>query len=117
MRRTPVSFTGSERTYVRAGACADLRGSVRTGESVGGRLRGQARRHGAGGKAPRRSELPTQRRLLGALPRPADITRADGARAVYGPTVRDALLDDLDPFQHDAVTSSAAPLAIIAPAG
>jgi DNA helicase-2/ATP-dependent DNA helicase PcrA len=31
--------------------------------------------------------------------------------------VRDALLDDLDPFQHDAVTSNAAPLAIIAPAG
>jgi DNA helicase-2/ATP-dependent DNA helicase PcrA len=31
--------------------------------------------------------------------------------------VRDGLLDDLDPFQHDAVTSTAAPLAIIAPAG
>jgi DNA helicase II / ATP-dependent DNA helicase PcrA len=36
---------------------------------------------------------------------------------VYGPSVRDALLDDLDPLQHDAVTSDAAPLAIIAPAG
>jgi len=36
---------------------------------------------------------------------------------VYGPDVRDALLDDLDPMQHDAVTSDAAPLAIIAPAG
>ncbi len=31
--------------------------------------------------------------------------------------MRDALLDDLDPTQHDAVTSDAAPLAIIAPAG
>src|SRR3954463_6617551 len=37
----------------------------RTGKSVEGRLRGQARRLGAGGKAPRRSELQTQRRLLG----------------------------------------------------
>ncbi len=37
--------------------------------------------------------------------------------AVYGPSVRDALLHDLDPLQHDAVTSDAAPLAIIAPAG
>ena len=36
---------------------------------------------------------------------------------MYGPLVRDALLDDLDPSQHHAVTSSAAPLAIIAPAG
>jgi DNA helicase II / ATP-dependent DNA helicase PcrA len=36
---------------------------------------------------------------------------------VYRPGVRDALLDDLDPLQHDAVTSDAAPLAIIAPAG
>jgi DNA helicase-2/ATP-dependent DNA helicase PcrA len=36
---------------------------------------------------------------------------------VYGPSVRDALLHDLDPLQHDAVTSEAAPLAIIAPAG
>ncbi|HEY5170198.1 MAG TPA: UvrD-helicase domain-containing protein, partial [Acidimicrobiia bacterium] len=31
--------------------------------------------------------------------------------------MRDTLLDDLDPLQHDAVTSDAAPLAIIAPAG
>jgi DNA helicase II / ATP-dependent DNA helicase PcrA len=36
---------------------------------------------------------------------------------VYRPGVRDALLDDLDALQHDAVTSGAAPLAIIAPAG
>ena len=36
---------------------------------------------------------------------------------MYGPSVRDALLHDLDPLQHDAVTSEAAPLAIIAPAG
>jgi DNA helicase II / ATP-dependent DNA helicase PcrA len=36
---------------------------------------------------------------------------------VYRPIVRDALLDDLDPLQYDAVTSDAAPLAIIAPAG
>ncbi|MDQ1383807.1 MAG: ATP-dependent helicase UvrD/PcrA [Actinomycetota bacterium] len=33
------------------------------------------------------------------------------------PDVRDVLLDDLDARQHDAVTSGAAPLAIIAPAG
>jgi DNA helicase-2/ATP-dependent DNA helicase PcrA len=36
---------------------------------------------------------------------------------VYRPSVRDALLDDLDPLQYEAVTSDAAPLAIIAPAG
>jgi DNA helicase-2/ATP-dependent DNA helicase PcrA len=36
---------------------------------------------------------------------------------VYGPNVRDELLDDLDPSQRDAVVSDAAPLAIIAPAG
>jgi len=36
---------------------------------------------------------------------------------VYGPSVRDPLLDDLDPLQRVAVTSSARPLAIIAPAG
>ena len=42
---------------------------------------------------------------------------AIGAPPGYGPVVRDALLDDLDPFQYDAVTSTAAPLAIIAPAG
>ena len=36
---------------------------------------------------------------------------------MYGPEVRDALLHDLDPLQRDAVTSDAAPLAIIAPAG
>jgi DNA helicase-2/ATP-dependent DNA helicase PcrA len=40
-----------------------------------------------------------------------------GARGVYGRRVRDALLDDLDPTQHEAVTSTVAPLAIIAPAG
>src|SRR5882762_9378516 len=70
MRRTPNPFTGEERTYVRAGTCADLRGGVRAGKPVGGRLRGHACRLGTGGRAPRRSELPTQRRLLGALPRP-----------------------------------------------
>src|SRR5690348_12915229 len=43
--------------------------------------------------------------------------RADVAAGVYGPLVRDALLDDLDSHQRDAVTSAAAPLAIIAPAG
>jgi DNA helicase-2/ATP-dependent DNA helicase PcrA len=36
---------------------------------------------------------------------------------VYRHPVRDALLGDLDPTQYDAVTSDAAPLAIIAPAG
>jgi DNA helicase-2/ATP-dependent DNA helicase PcrA len=36
---------------------------------------------------------------------------------VYGPNVRDVLLDDLDSCQRAAVTSEAAPLAIIAPAG
>jgi DNA helicase-2/ATP-dependent DNA helicase PcrA len=36
---------------------------------------------------------------------------------VYGPNVRDVLLDDLDDRQRAAVTSEARPLAIIAPAG
>jgi DNA helicase-2/ATP-dependent DNA helicase PcrA len=36
---------------------------------------------------------------------------------VYGPSVRDVLLDDLDDRQRAAVTSEAAPLAIIASAG
>jgi DNA helicase-2/ATP-dependent DNA helicase PcrA len=36
---------------------------------------------------------------------------------VYGPNVRDVLLDDLDDRQRAAVTSEAAPLSIIAPAG
>jgi len=36
---------------------------------------------------------------------------------VYRRCVRDALLDDLDVYQRDAVVSAAAPLAIIAPAG
>ena len=36
---------------------------------------------------------------------------------MYGPNVRDVLLDDLDARQRAAVTSHAAPLAIIAPAG
>src|SRR5712691_6329279 len=112
MRRTRSSFTGVERTYVRAGTCADLRGGVRIGKPVGGRLRGHAYRLGAGGRAPRRSELPTQRRLLGALPRHPC---APSHRLCTVPSVRDALLHDLDPLQHDAVTSDAAPLAIIAP--
>src|SRR5438477_2394145 len=119
MRRTPSSFTSKERTYVRPGTYADLRGGVRIGKPVGWRLRGHAGRLGAGGRVPRRSELPTQRRLLGAFPRP-EINRlplASVTPAVYGPSVRDALLRDLDPLQHDAVTSDAAPLAIIAPAG
>ena len=97
---------------MRPGTYADLRGGVRIGKPVGWRLRGHAGRLGAGGRVPRRSELPTQRRLLGAFPRRASVTPA-----VYGPSVRDALLRDLDPLQHDAVTSDAAPLAIIAPAG
>ena len=49
-----------------------------------------------------------QRRLLGAFSRPVvSRPRADAvdvAPAVYRPAVRDALLDDLDPLQHDAVT-------------
>lgn len=70
-------------------------------------------------EAPRRSELQTQRRLLGASPRSGGCasTRANGAACVYGPNVRDVLLDDLDDRQRAAVTSNAAPLAIIAPAG
>ncbi len=45
------------------------------------------------------------------------VSHATVTPAVYRPIVRDALLHDLDPLQHDAVTSDAAPLAIIAPAG
>src|SRR5262249_1676369 len=43
--------------------------------------------------------------------------RADVTASVYGPSVRDVLLDDLDERQRAAVTSDNAPLAIIAPAG
>ncbi len=71
-----------------------------------------ARRIGAGGKAPRRSELRTQRRLLGAFSASALAHRVRPASATcHGRlctvrSVRDALLDDLDPHQHDAVTST-----------
>jgi len=114
MRRTPSSFTSEERTYVRAGTYADLREGVRIGKPVGWRLRGHAgwlapvvgpREIGAANAAKTTRAFPRSRE-------PASVTPA-----VYGPSVRDALLRDLDPLQHDAVTSDAAPLAIIAPAG
>jgi DNA helicase-2/ATP-dependent DNA helicase PcrA len=63
---------------------------------------------------PRPDEVPARRAVqCGCNAR----VRADVTACVYGPRVRDVLLDDLDDRQRAAVTSDAAPLAIVAPAG
>src|SRR5438552_15705760 len=119
MRRTPSSFTSEERTYVRAGTYTDLRGGVRIGKPSAGACEGMPVGWAPvvgprGDRSCQRSEDysgPFRVRSSTWVP------LASVAPAVYGPGVRDALLRDLDPRQHDAVTSDAAPLAIIAPAG
>ena len=68
----------------------------------------------AGGRAPRRFELRRSEDYSGPFSR---LPSASVAAAVYRRPVPDALLDDLDSHQRAAVVSTAAPLAIIAPAG
>ncbi len=65
----PVYGSGTD---VRASRGVRRPSGMRTHRQVGGRAPARAaRQRGAGGWVPRRSELQTQRRLLGALPRPA----------------------------------------------
>ena len=111
-----------------AGPSPSGRGSAArcTDRQVGRRAPARAaRRLGAGGRAPRRSELPTQRRLLGALPRPTSAASDDPASdrdapAVYGPLMHDppcATRCSTISIRSNTTRSPrrAAPLAIIAP--
>ena len=75
MRRTPNPLAGTERTYVRAGRAPTF-GQAHGPESRCRAPARAARQRGAGGRAPRRSELRKQRRLLGASPRP-DLSRRE----------------------------------------
>ena len=85
---------------------------------------GARNRRTVGGNGPEEIRAATQRRLLGAFrcsgPGAAVSARWSVASASYPARYRaavDALLDGLDATQRDAVTSRAAPLAILAGAG
>ena len=96
---------GAGRPASRSGACEGMPGD----SAPEGRPRGD--------RSCERSEDysgPSRVRPRSRAPR---VERVPSHRLCTVRSVRDALLDDLDPLQYDAVTSDAAPLAIIAPAG
>ena len=90
---------------------------MRTGKSVAGAPARANRELGAGRRGPEEIGAANAAKTTRGLAASAVGAPRVYGPAVYRPSVRDALLDDLDRSQLDAVTSVAAPLAIIAPAG
>ena len=89
---------GSERTTC-GRTCTGLR--VGHGQREAGAREGKPDGGTPATEGPEEIGAATQRRLLGALPRPADVARRRSWRTAFGTVARrarDALLDDLDPI-------------------